>query len=169
MKQLIESILSSTKTGKERIKEIVSEKIDKAIVSFEPKLEYIDFDDLTFKEFLDYVEKNDFFFILRKAFSDAAKEFEMGHITLIFSDGSLGIEISQLSILRRENKTWREAFVPKNEIKGKRIVSYEYSKYFQECAEKGGCKFSTVPRARLKSVIPDYIKYLKSIYNILTK
>lgn len=168
MKQLIENILSSTKTGKERIKEIVSEKIEKSVFSFEPKLEYIDFDDLTFKEFLDYVEINDFFFILRKAFSDAAKEFEMGRITLIFSDGSLGIEISQLSILRRENKTWREAFVPKNEIKGKHIT-YEYSKYFQECAEKGGCKFSTVPRARLKSVIPDYIKYLKSIYNILTK
>ena len=170
MKTLQESILTSVKAGKSSIVDYIK-NTDFMRDSF-----YNDFSNITFKDFLDFVDEQTMTKCLKTCFKDASKDSTMGRVTFCFKDGNLGVEIMSMgSYFTGGKKWWREAFVKTADLKDGgnpykpkwHVTSYNYMDAFHKAAEKGACKFSTEKGARLKEVVKDYIEYLKKNYKAL--
>ena len=171
MKTLQESILNSVKAGKASIVDYIK-NTDFMRASF-----YNDFSNITFKDFLDCVDEQTMIKCLKTCFKNASKDNLIGRVTFCFKDGNLGIEIKSNDSYPFDGKIgWREAFVKSADLKDDNnkytkdwhhVTPANFTKAFYKSAENGACEFSTDKRATLKSVVKDYIEYLKKNYKAL--
>lgn len=167
MKQLYESILSSTRSGKAGYEEMIKNaetetNYYKTIVH----LEKIDFK--TFLETIDNKTMEKFF---KKAWNDSKKK--IGATYFIFSDGIFSTEITKQDQLPGVLKktVFRTIFIHNNDIEYNRnnekhyelYAYYDYNTKYTETTDY----FTLGYGERLTSVIKRFIEYLKDHYDIL--
>lgn len=169
MKSLYETILSSTGSGTTRYKNIIKNATCTNL--------QINLLEITFKEFLQFVDKENMVRFLKRCFSDAKSGLtDIGRCTFYFKDGNFGVEISVMpnGVFRNGGKWFREAFVPKEELKEQDenkifginnfITPGNYMKYFHKSSS-----FKTKWGERLRNIVEDYIKYLNDNYDKITE
>lgn len=167
MKQLYESILSSTRSGKAGY----SEMIKNAEVTRDYYKTLVHLEKIDFKTFLETVDKKTMETFFKNAWQ--LSKTKIGACYFIFNDGVFSTEIVKQDqypgVIKKT--IFRTIFIHNKDIKynTKNIMYYELYAYhdYNTAYANATEYFSTGYGERLSSVIPKFLDYLKEHYDIL--